>query len=157
MITRPEILECRIAPANTYFVSPLTTDVFKSDGSSAQDTINESQAAGFVGVDKAILLDPGDKIVFDTNHNLHADGSEPVLVSVTAGHAMVLFQDITGAGRFTPSDLAGLVVDGGFNATIKGDVSGTIITALAGGVVQNSGGKFTLVNASIAGLTISGN
>src|SRR5260221_3709299 len=157
MITRPEILECRIAPANTFFVSPLTIDVFKSDGSSAQDTINESQAAGFVGVDKAILLNTGDKIVFDTNHNLHADGSEPVLVSVTTGSAMALFQDIDGDGHFDPSELAGLVVGDGIVATIKGDVSGSIITALAGNVVQNSGGKFNLLHGSIAGLTITGN
>ena len=104
-----------------------------------------------------MLLSTGDKLVFDYNHNNVADGGEPVLVQVTGGQALALLDDIDGDGHFDPNELVGLAVSDGFAATIKGDVSGTIVTSLSGGLLSYTGTKLNLLNASIASLTVTGN
>ncbi len=159
--TRLEPLETRIAPAS-FFVSSITTEVFTAAGVSAQDDTatvgDELDARDFFGVDRAVLLATGDKLIFDYNHNNAADGADLTLVTVTGGQALAFLDDLDGDGHFDPNELVGLAVSDGFAATIKGDVSGTIITSLtAGGLLSYTGVKLNLLDASIAGLTVTGN
>ncbi len=149
-----ERLESRLAPAN-FFVSGAALTVKDAAGNDAQNLANETAAQSQTGADKAILLNAGDAMIFDTNDNHVRDPQERVLVSVTAGRAMVFLSDGFGptAGSFDENDVSGLAVSNGFIGTVNTDINGPITTTL------NAAGQFTqtaLQNASIAGLNIAG-
>ncbi len=155
-MSRPEVLEARIAPA-VFLVSPLSLEVHDDAGNSAQDLAGENAAQTGAGSGVALLLDQGDRLVFDVNHNGKADAKEVVMVSIVKGQAMVFLTDDNGDARFQPDELSGLAVSDGFDATIGTDVRGDIVTALdANGVVAISNGEVTVQPGSIARLQVSG-
>src|SRR5438105_13248762 len=151
---RFEALESRLAPANL-FVSAAALTVKDAVGNDAQNLASEISAQAATGATKAILLNAGDALVFDSNDNHVRDPQERVLVSVTAGKAMAFVSDGFGptASAFDENELSGLAVSDGFKGTVNTDVNGSITTTL------DATGQFTqtaLQNASIAGLTIAG-
>ena len=151
---RIESLESRLTPAN-FFVSGAALTVKDAVGNDAQNLANETAAQTATGATKAILLNAGDALVFDSNDNHVRDPQERVLVSVTAGKAMVFLSDGFGPtpGAFDENEISGLAVSNNFVGKINTDVNGAITTTL------NAAGQFTqtaLQNASIAGLTVAG-
>ena len=155
--TRIEPLESRIAPA-IFLAGPTNVTIRDAaTGLDAMDTAAEQTAAGNVGVDAAVLLVTGDKLLFDRNGNGVADGGDTLLVQITGGNALIFMEDLDGDQVFDPGEIAGLAVSDGFAATIKTDVAGSILTALkADNTLGFTGGKFDIQNSSIAGLTITG-
>jgi hypothetical protein len=149
-----ESLESRLAPAS-FFVSGTALTVKDTAGNDAQNLANETAAQTVTGATKAVLLNAGDALVFDANDNRVRDPQERVLVSVAAGKAIVFLSDGFGptAGAFDENEISGLAVSSGFTGTINTDVNGSITTTL------DAAGQFTqttLLNNSIAGLTIAG-
>lgn len=149
-----ESLESRLAPA-LFFASGAALTVIDAVGNDAQNLANETAAQTATGATKAILLNAGDSLVFDTNDNHIRDAKERVLVSVTAGKAMVFLSNGPGptASAFDENEITGLAVSNGFIGTVNTDVNGSITTTL------DATGQFTqtvLQNASIAGLNIAG-
>jgi hypothetical protein len=152
----PEILETRIAPA-TFLVSGTSLEVTDSAGLPAQDLPSELAAQVEADSDYAVLLQTGDKLVFDSNGNGEVDSSDAQLVNITAGQAMVFLTDFDGDVAFEQSEISGLAVSNAFSGVIKTDVAGSIVTALdAAGLFTSTGGLITLQQSSIAKLEISG-
>ena len=121
----------------------------------AQNIASEIAAQTTTGATKAVLLNAGDALVFDQNDNHIRDAQERVLVSATAGKAIVFLSDGFGptAGAFDQNEVSGLSVSNSFRGVVHTDVNGSITTTI------DSAGQFTpttLQNASIAGLTVDG-
>src|SRR4029078_6189810 len=113
--------EIRIAPA-TFFVSPVSVAVTDAAGANAQDTAAETAAATKRGGGVAVPLNTGDKLVFDANANLKADGGDIVLVSVQAGKAMAIFVDgLNVDGRLDYFEFRGLSVSDEFKGKVNAD------------------------------------
>src|SRR5262245_38301228 len=147
-------LEDRSLPA-TFFLSGTSLGVFDSLGADAENLQAEIDARNTTDVNKAFLINSGDKLIFDANEDRKFNPGERVLLDVAAGKAMVFLRDTLGptANAFDENEIGGLAVSNGFRATINTDVQGSIVTAL------DATGNFTgvaLQNNSIAGLTIAG-
>src|SRR5262245_39551820 len=137
--SRPEPLEVRIAPA-VFLVSSVDTKVFDltipATPTDAMNGANELQANTNANSDSAFLMQAGDKLQWDANHNGKADAADPLMVQITSGKAMVFLTDRDSDGAFQMDELTGLAVGNGsgtaFGATIKTDVFGSIATVLDG-------------------------
>ena len=129
-----EILESRIAPASIYLASGtklfVQTVVVKGASGNAQNTPAENAAQAAVGSDSAFLMSTGDRLYFDTNGDGRIEVGEPLLLTVTAGQAMVFLTDFSNANHFLPGDISGLSVSDGFRGTAATDLHGSIVTAL---------------------------
>ncbi|MGB8166933.1 MAG: hypothetical protein WCF18_05540, partial [Chthoniobacteraceae bacterium] len=157
---RVEVLEARIAPA-VFLVSSVDLKVLDFTAAVPVDAMtpasNETTANTNAGSAVAFLMNAGDELRWDANHNFLVDASDPVMVQVTTSKAMVFLTDRDSDGSFQLDDLTGLAVGNGFVGTVKTDVNGTIGTYLDGtDNVLLTGGRWTLQPSSIAGLTISG-
>ncbi len=156
MISSLEILETRIAPA-ILFVSATSLEVNDSSGASAEDTAAETEARVFAGSTVAVSLAKGDKLVFDTNHNLKSDKGDLTLLTVSKGSAIAFLTDLDGDGRFDPNEITGLAVSDGFGAKIGTDISGSIVTALkADGSLNVLHTDLLVTPGSIDWLTVQG-
>jgi hypothetical protein len=144
-----EVLESRIAPA-AYYVSG-TSLAFHTASGAVQAGDHGSEAAA--GVDGALLLHAGDRIVFDPDGVVSTHQSDYPWVTVVAGDAVVFFKDFNGDQRYSLDELSGLAVGDGFSGNVFTDIHGSVATMLA------PNGLFTpqqLQHASISRLTISG-
>lgn len=159
----PEILEDRIAPAN-FLVSPVALIVTDAaTGADAMDTTAETDSRITVASDIAVSLEPGDRLVFDKNFNGKLDKTDPVMVTVAAGHGMVLMNDLDHDGGLDFSEITGVATSGAFAGAINTDVHGSVLTVLdsLGAVASSAVGAkgvvvFPLNDGSITKLDVKG-
>src|SRR5215207_5180077 len=101
--TRPEPLEARIVPA-TFLVSSVDLKVWDltvpATPIDAMDGANELLANTNAGSDSAFLMQNGDRLLWDANHNGKADLTDPLMVQITSGKAMVFMTDRDSDGAF---------------------------------------------------------
>lgn len=145
---RVEPLESRIAPA-VFFLSGTANTVSDSAGTD----VNDAADAAAVGATVAVKLAKGDSLVLDANGNHVLDAGEITYAKITGGKSILFATDLNATVGFNAGEITGLAVSNGFKATITGNVTGSIATALDGS------GAFTanvLQHASIAELSISG-
>jgi len=156
--THPEILETRIAPAN-FLVSPVTLGVTDATtGAFAMDTVQETNAASQTAADFAVLLQAGDKLVWDKNFNGKLDKTDPVMVTVTEGRAMVFLNDLDDDGGFDLPEISGVATGGNFSGAINTDVQGSVLAALDanGALLAAKGVVFLSDTGSITKLDVKG-
>ena len=90
-----EILEARIAPA-TFLVSSVDLSVTNPANPAYTPSAAEISANAAAGASAAVFLVPGDRLVFDANHDGIAGASEPLLASVVSGKAYAFLYDADG-------------------------------------------------------------
>ena len=157
-----EALEPRIAPATLFMnaaAGSVGSSIVDSAGNAANDSAAEQSAQTKTSSDFAVLLNAGDRLVFDAddNHSFAVAKGDFNLVQVTAGQAMVFFKDLDSNSRLDPWEVTGLAVSDKFNGTVDTDIHGSVVTALAGGSFTTSDASHVAVqNASIAGLRVAG-
>ncbi len=160
-----EILESRIAPAatgvTTYYLSGKDLKVTDGDGNPATvDTVSAASAhANF-----AILLGPGDKLLFDPDGTAAKDASTTLMATVANGHALIFVTDFSdGNGGhadqvFEQNEITGVAVSDGFRGEFHNDINGPIVTALTSQntLANSAGGNIQLPLASISSLSVDG-
>ncbi len=148
-----EVLETRIAPA-LFFLSGTAQAVFNSAGTDVTAAVNDAATATAAGADIAVKLKAGDSLILDINDNRRLDVGEVVLVRIVSGSAEIFAADLDAGGSFGADEITGMIVSDRFNAAVKGDIHGSIVTALPAGAVAPD--LAVLLPSSIAGLAVSG-
>src|ERR1700712_56284 len=92
-----EILEIRIAPA-AFYVSGTSLEIENAAGV-AQN--GDTEAATAVGVDHALLLHAGDRLIFNPDGEIRTHQTDARWVTVTAGNALVFLKDLNGDQRYS--------------------------------------------------------
>lgn len=156
-----EILESRIAPATLFLgasAGSVAGSITDNVGHAVNDTLAETTAQSHSGSDFAFLLNAGDKLVFDADSNrlFSVAAGDCNLIQITAGQAMVFFQDLDSNNKLDPWEITGLAVSDKFNGTVDSDIHGSVVTALSGGSFTSDGSTIALQNATIAGLRVAG-
>ena len=124
-----EALEPRIAPATLFMnaaAGSVGSSIVDSAGNAANDSAAEQSAQTKTSADFAVLLNAGDRLVFDAddNHSFAVAKGDFNLVQVTAGQAMVFFKDLDSNSRLDPWEVTGLAVSDKFNGTVDTDIHG---------------------------------
>lgn len=164
-----EELEPRIAPAT--FVMGSDGSTITGVGADANLAEHQTVDAKIAGYDNssdgfAFLFKKGDKLVFDSDGDELAGKTEPVVLSVTAGAALVFFTDHDNDDS-TAFAITGVAMGDKFSGVINADVHGSLFTALgADGHLSYVAGTWNpslpgntiidIQNASISNVTVNG-
>jgi hypothetical protein len=158
-----EVLESRIAPS-VFFVSGAASGAtaLKVYDSSGHVVAGDTAAATTAGATAAILLHPGDSLVFDPDHNHRISAGDFTMVKDNAGDSLVFLTPFANPKAFDLSSLGGIAVSDGSDLKVNTGVRGDIVTALDGSDHFTTGGSpekptVILQDASIADLQVKGN